>query len=228
MSNVTKGKKSARPKLDDVVFAYAVTAESLRALAFAGLDRSAEVTVISPIPLQGLKSRKLKKFTNARGKKAVTVEVDAAASVALEETPAATSAFAPDARARAILRGIELSKADLRDAGGAYELRQVRELMGGISRQAVDKKVKKGALLAVPGPSHHRRYPTVQFKDDGEVVDGLKEVSASLTTKNPWAVLNFLVNPHSGLGGAKPIDRLRAGAIADVVEAAHRLGEQGG
>lgn len=227
MNKITKALKSKNQKSDEAVFAYAVTAESIRAFAFADLDQTAELTVITHTPLRGLRSRKLKKVTLPSGKKAVTVEVDDRETGVPEETPVAKSAFVPDARARAILRGIELSSADLRDAGGAYNLEQVRKVMGGISRQAVDKKVREGSLLAVPGPSNHRCYPTAQFKSDGDVVDGLKEVSNSLPTKNPWAVLNFLVNPHSGLGGAKPIERLRAGAIGDVVAAAHRLGEQG-
>jgi len=48
-----------------------------------------------------------------------------------------------------------------------------------------------------------------------------------LPTRNPWAVLNFLVNPQDGLDGAKPIDRLRAGHVDDVAAAARGIGLQG-
>lgn len=228
----TAEKTTARTRTqatgERTVFAYSVAPERIRALAstdFADIDR---LTIFSPKRLPGLRSRKLKRIALPGGKEAVTVAVDAQEDVGV---PADTSvpefAFAPGARARAILRGIEHAYADLHDAGGAYDLSQVRRVMRGISRQAVDKRTKEGSLLAVPGPSNHRSYPTLQFNSDGSVVDGLKAVYEALPTRNPWAVLNFLVNPQSSLAGAKPIERLRAGAIDEVVAAANRIGEQG-
>jgi nucleoid DNA-binding protein len=138
-----------------------------------------------------------------------------------------SSAFEPDARARALLRGLEIAQEDLRKAGGAYDLEEVRALMSGISRQRVDRRVKEGSLLAVPGPSNRRRYPAIQFARDGKVVEGLKEVQQALSTKNPWSVLSFLINPDELLGGRKPIDALKIGEIEVVVEAARRMGQQG-
>src|SRR3712207_9581631 len=64
---------------------------------------------------------------------------------------------------------------------------------------------RSGSLLAVPGPSNRRAYPTVQFTSDGTVVPGLKAVQDALPTDNPWAVLNFLVRPDPRLNGRKPI-----------------------
>ena len=60
------------------------------------------------------------------------------------------SAFKPDARARALLRGVKIAQEDLRNAGGAYDLDEVRALMRGVSRQRIDRRVKEGSLLAVP------------------------------------------------------------------------------
>jgi hypothetical protein len=137
------------------------------------------------------------------------------------------SAFEPDARARAILRGLEFAQADLRAAGGAFDIDQVRRLLHGVSRQAVDKRVNEGSLLAVPGPSNRRRFPAAQFTDDGSVVEGLKAVRDTLGYTSPWALLNFLVNPQDELGGDKPIDRLRAGEVESVVASALRVGVQG-
>ncbi len=137
------------------------------------------------------------------------------------------SAYEPDARARAILRGVEYARADLRDAGGAYNVEQVRALLNGVSRQAVDKRVKEGSLLAVPGPSNRRHFPTMQFQDDGSVIEGLAEVQDALGYTSPWAVLNFLVNPNDALGDARPIDVMRRGDLSRVLEAAHRIGVQG-
>ncbi|BBC01003.1 hypothetical protein ABIF38_007350 [Bradyrhizobium japonicum] len=136
-------------------------------------------------------------------------------------------AFAPDARALAVLEGVRIAQEDLRRSGGAYDLDQVRTLLRGISRQAVDKRVQEGSLLAVPGPSNHRSFPTLQFNVDGAVVEGLKSVQEALPTNNPWTVLNFLAQPDDRLGGRKPIDLLREGKVELVVEAARRMAQQG-
>ncbi|WP_454858693.1 hypothetical protein [Rhizobium binxianense] len=136
-------------------------------------------------------------------------------------------AFEPDARSRAVLQGVQIAQNDLKAAGGAYDLGQVRTLLHGVSRQAVDKRVQEGSLLAVPGPSNRRCYPTLQFNRDGSVVTGLKEVQDALPVESPWAVLNFLARPDDRLGGRKPIDVLREGNLPLVLEAANRYGEQG-
>jgi hypothetical protein len=138
------------------------------------------------------------------------------------------SAFEPDARSRALLQGVWIAQQDLREAGGAYDLDQVRALMHGISRQRVDRRVKERTLLAVPGPSNRRLYPTIQFNRDGSVVDGLKPMLEALPTRNPWVALNFLARPDHRLDGRKPIDLLRQGEVDIVVEAASRMAEQGG
>jgi hypothetical protein len=137
------------------------------------------------------------------------------------------AAFEPDARSLAILEGVRIAQEDLREAGGAYDLDQVRTLMRGVSRQAIDKRVQEGSLLAVPGPSNRRSYPTLQFNADGTVIDGLKAVSEALPTSNPWTILNFLAQPDDRLRGRKPIDVLKEGKIDLVVEAARRMGQQG-
>ena len=138
------------------------------------------------------------------------------------------AAFEPDARSKALLQGVRIAEQDLREAGGAYNLEQVRTLMHGISRQRVDRRVQERTLLAVAGPSNRRLYPTIQFNHDGSVVDGLKPVLEALPTRNVWAALNFLSRPDHRLAGRKPIDLLRQGEVAIVVEAARRVAEQGG
>lgn len=104
---------------------------------------------------------------------------------------------------------------------------EVRTLLKGVSRQAIDKRVREGSLLAVPGPSNRRSYPAVQFNRDGSVVSGLKAVREALPTRSPWGILNFLVQPDDRLGGRKPIDVLKSGDIEIVTEAARRYGELG-
>lgn len=136
-------------------------------------------------------------------------------------------AYQPDARALALLQGVKIAQQDLREAGGAYTLEQVRVLLQGISRQAIDKRVQDGSLLAVPGPANRRAYPTIQFLNDGSIVAGLKAVRHALASNNPWLMLNFLSRPDERLNGTKPIDLLRRGETDQVLEAAQRIGMQG-
>ncbi|CAN7343012.1 hypothetical protein LJR009_002875 [Bosea sp. LjRoot9] len=150
----------------------------------------------------------------------------AAAKPKAEKLEAQRSAFDLGARARALLKGREIVAADLAEAGGAYDLDQVRTLLNGISRQAVMKKVEDGSLLAVPGPSNRRRYPAAQFSNEG-LVPGLRNVQEALPTRNSWAVLNFLITPDPRLGGRKPIHVLAAGEVEAVVSAARSVGVQG-
>lgn len=137
------------------------------------------------------------------------------------------AAFRLGARARAVLRGVQIARQDLIDAGGAYSLEEVSALMNGITRQAVEKRVQDGSLIAVTGPGNRRQYPAAQFQTDGMPVKGLKEVREALPSRNPWFVLNFLVNPDSRLGGRTPLDLLKEGKIDQAVEAAHGLAAQG-
>ena len=136
-------------------------------------------------------------------------------------------AFQPGAKARALLRGVEIVEQDLKASGGAFGLEDVSKLMHGVTRQAIHKRVNEGSLLAVPGPSNRNVYPVVQFMADGTPVEGLKEVREALGTKSPWMFLNFLINAEPRLGDKKPIDLLRAGKLDAVLEVARRVGVQG-
>ena len=197
----------------------AVTLRDLR------LPPGVEVVILSPNPekMEKLRSRGKTRFGALR--RIYTRAFSPGAKT--QETVINQEAFEPDARSRAILEGVRIAQEDLRESGGAYDLEQVRTLMRGVSRQAVDKRVQEGSLLAVPGPSNRRSYPTLQFNPDGTVVDGLKAVCEALPTSNPWTILNFLAQPDDRLRGRKPIDVLKEGKIDLVVEAARRMGQQG-
>jgi nucleoid DNA-binding protein len=150
------------------------------------------------------------------------VEAEAAPNLLAEPVE---SAYAPSARALALLRGKEISEADLKESGGSFTLQDVESLLG-ISRQAIDKKVQDNALLAIPGPHGRRRYPVVQFTTDG-TVPGLQKVLKSLPSTNGWFRLNFLVTPDAHLGDQRPVDVLKQGHIEPVVTAAKAVGVQG-
>jgi hypothetical protein len=136
------------------------------------------------------------------------------------------SAFEPSAKSRALLRGVEMAQETLRKSGGSFSLNEVRMLLHDVSRQRIDKRIHDGSLLAVPGPGNVRRFPTVQFTAEG-VVAGLKEVQDALPTKNPWAILSFLVEPDVRLNNRTPIELMKAGKVDLVVQAARVMGHQG-
>lgn len=141
--------------------------------------------------------------------------------------PPVARVYKPDARTRALLRGRRIAEQDIESSGGAVGLAEVRQIMNGVTRQAVTNRVKEGSLLAVPGPSNRRIYPFVQFVDGGSPVKGLKEVRDALGTTSGVAILNFLVNKEPRLGGRLPIDLLKAGDLDRVLEVARRSGIQG-
>lgn len=201
------------------VMKLAATADLSAAFTGLKLPRGAEVMISSKAPKSLERIRRDAKDTFAEPKPYAAPK-QTVSGITVEY-------FAPDARARAMLRGAEIAKGVLRAAGGAFDLKQVQSLLNGISRQAVDKRVSEGSLIAVPGPNNRRSYPTVQFDNHGRLIEGLRDVVAALPTRNAWSVLHFLVTPDTRLNGEKPIDVLKSGKIESVVNAARRMGEQG-
>jgi hypothetical protein len=211
-------------KSTDVMTMFTMKRDTAKALAGYDLPAGAEIAIVSTQPES---VRRIEKTFSGRFARVAEVVARELAPGKKAKPVIDKSAFEPDARSRAILEGVRIAQEDLREAGGAYDLEQVRTLMRGVSRQAVDKRVQEGSLIAVPGPSNRRSYPTVQFNQDGSVVPGLRAVRDALQTTNPWMVLNFLVNPDARLNAKRPIELLKAGDVTTVVEAATRYGEQG-
>jgi len=217
------GKRAYAPK------AFEVRGAAAKALATLGLVRRDARLVL--IPSSAAAEVKLRQVVRGHlqpaGRLPGRAEPDPV-NIPPRKTPVIDkTAFVPDARSQALLAGLRIAQQDLREAGGAFTLDEVCALMHGISRQRVDRRVKDGTLLAVPGPSNRRVYPTVQFLRDGSVVAGLAPVLAALPTRNPWAVLNCLTRPDRRLGDRPPIDLLKAGDVASGVDAAQRMAEQG-
>jgi hypothetical protein len=228
MAEKAQAKASSAPakaRGAGVLTMFTMKGDPAKALAGFKLPADARVAIISgkPESVRAIKA-------SVRGRVARVAEVVERAprpSVSERKPALDKSAFEPDARSRAMLEGVRIAQEDLREAGGAYDLDQVRTLMRGVSRQAIDKRVQEGSLLAVPGPSNRRSYPTLQFNRDGTVVPGLKAVREALQTSNSWTLLNFLAHPDVRLGDRKPIELLRLGQLELVLEAARRHGEQG-
>jgi hypothetical protein len=128
-----------------------------------------------------------------------------------------------EGRERALARGRRQMAVDLAAGGEALSAWDVAHLLGRPVDE-VRRLAEAGALLALPnemGPG----FPSIQFRE-GAVLDGLSETLAAFPDTNPWARLNYLVNPDLRLGGRRPIDCLSSGEIDRVVAAARQVGEQ--
>jgi len=132
----------------------------------------------------------------------------------------------PAAKLRAYEKGLVDAGEMLAKTGGTLSLQQVAGRLG-VSRQTVAKKVKRGELFTVPGPSKRRCYPAIQFDSSGAIVPGLKDVISALPTANPYFVLNFLASPNDLSGDRPPIELLAAGDLKPVIRAAKMFHEQG-
>lgn len=134
-----------------------------------------------------------------------------------------------DPLAEARLKGVQAQARLLAEAGGAASGAEAGEMLGGISRQAVDARRKKGGLLAVSVPGGRRgwRYPRCQFDrtSEGGVIPGLGRVLSATEDLGGWMALSFLLSPEERLGGKRPLDALREGRVGEVEEAALAYGE---
>jgi hypothetical protein len=92
----------------------------------------------------------------------------------------------------------------------------------GVPVAMVDHLRHAGRLLAIPDGRGYR-YPSWQFEGRG-VLAGLPTVLAALPGADAWQQVAFVLTPQAGLGGQRPLDQLRAGAVSAVVRLAQRTG----
>jgi hypothetical protein len=124
-----------------------------------------------------------------------------------------------DPLADALARGASERERLASRAGGLLSAAQAARALGGISRQAVDKRRRANQLLAVRVAGDWR-YPAAQIGADGTVPAALPSVlaTASELGMGAWATLDFLLTPDGALGGLTPLDALRrGGGEADAV-----------
>ncbi len=117
-----------------------------------------------------------------------------------------------DPFADALARGAEERARLSASCGGLLSATEAARVLGGISRQAVDKRRRAGQLLAVQIGGDWR-YPGVQFGRDGVVPRALAIVlsKALASGMGAWSVLDFLLAPEPALAGRSPADVLHAG-----------------
>jgi hypothetical protein len=124
----------------------------------------------------------------------------------------------------AMARGAAVKQELLTSAGGGLTSSQVASSLG-ITRQAVDKRRIRDALLAVPNGSGEYLYPACQFTSMG-VIPGLDEVLRAFQIRSPWTQLSALLAPAPALGGRTMLEALKSGAIERAIAIAASFGEQ--
>ena len=127
--------------------------------------------------------------------------------------------------ATARLRGVEQQRDLLEQSGGVLGVHKVAEFLG-LSRQAVDKRRRRGQLIALTRGKRGYVYPVWQFEGE-KTLRNLEQVLDALREHDPWMQLSFFVNPNDRLEGRSPIEMLRSGHVERVLAAASSYGEHG-
>lgn len=153
------------------------------------------------------------------------VQPDPAGGIAalISKLAAAGSQLDSDPLLGAMARGTLLKKALLKKAGGTWNANQVAEALG-ISRQAVDKRRGRAALLAVPSGAGDYLYPRCQFTQDG-VIPEFDRLLRSFRVQNPWTQLSALLEPATTLEGKTALRALKKGDIEGAVSAVRSIGD---
>lgn len=88
---------------------------------------------------------------------------------------------------------------------------QVRELLGGISRQRVDELVRSKRLIGLRRGSGRRRYPVFQF-DGGRPVEAIVQAFRTVSEGlDDWSAASWCVHPDPALDGMSPVQWAKAG-----------------
>ncbi len=126
---------------------------------------------------------------------------------------------------QAKIRGVERRRAMIEEAGGALSSTETAALLG-ITRQAVEKRLKAGSLLGLRVGSK-TAVPSFQIANGG-LLPGLSKVLRTLSISDPWMRFNFFLTKDKRLNGKTPAELLRTGRSEQMVLAAARAyGEHG-
>lgn len=143
-----------------------------------------------------------------------------ATAALLEHAATAASVVAVDPLAAAKARWLRAEEGLLEAAGGTLAVEDVATLLGGVKRQAIEKRRDRGTLLGLRRSGGAFVYPVCQFHH-GDVLPGLdKFLHAFPAGTDPWQKLNVLLGPSDTLDGQTPLEALRGGDVTRAAEVA--------
>ena len=102
------------------------------------------------------------------------------------------------------------------ELGPVFTSAQVRDLLGGVSRQRVDELLRKRRLIGLLDRDGRRRFPAFQFRDgrpQESLIDAFWLVADGAVT--PWTAASWCVSEDDALDGLSPLRWLREGRDAD-------------
>jgi len=134
----------------------------------------------------------------------------------------------PDAVGAALVRGVRVREQLKESEGGHVSAEKVREFLGGMSKEAVLQRYRKGRLLGWrEGRQNSVRFPVWQFVEGG-MMPGIEEVISLLKSSpsiDDWAAILFFLNRRKSLDDQRPLDVLRQGGVEAVKRAALEYSE---
>ena len=151
-------------------------------------------------------------------------DVGGVVSLLSDLAPLGIDLSAVDPFVEAMSRGAKVKRELLQSAGGVLTSSQVAAALG-ITRQAVDKRRCRRALLAVPNGSGEYLYPACQFMPDG-IIPGFERVLHAFAIRNPWTQLSVLLAPAAALAGMTILEALKSGRVENAIGVAASFGEQ--
>lgn len=151
-------------------------------------------------------------------------DIGGVASLLSDVAPLGLDLSSVDPLAEAMARGAIVKQELLQRARGGLTSSQVANSLG-ISRQAVDKRRGRRALLAVPTGSGEYLYPACQFTPEG-VIPGMEEVLRAFQVENPWTQLSVVLAQAPALHGKSLLEVLKSGEVVNAVAVAASFGEQ--
>jgi len=118
-------------------------------------------------------------------------------------------------------------------AGGAWERAlgelltsaEARALLGGISREALRKRVVSGSVVALRDDAGLIRYPRWQFDAaSGAPFGAVKELNEvfGCAGLDSWTLAAFATAPQPELGGRTPVDAFGDADLEPLLLSAHR------
>ncbi len=130
--------------------------------------------------------------------------------------------LAPEDAGRQAAASLVVGRRWNEDVGPFYDTDGARAALGGVTKQAVSDRLRRGALLGLtlaPDGTGRARlvYPVWQF----DIIDHLHEVlpAAGYDTDRPttgWTIALWLITPDPRLDGQTPLALLRGGFTAPV------------
>jgi hypothetical protein len=126
----------------------------------------------------------------------------------LDGEPLSTS----DARRAAMLAAAGVAWE--RELGPLLAAGQVRELLGGVSRQRVAELLRGQRLIGLRESSGRRRYPLFQFADGRPLAPLVAAFYAVAESLDEWSAASWCVRPDAALDGQSAVQWAKAGKSA--------------